>query len=100
MMLTHGPYQPTPDSPDWDPKAIGREGQSATPKHFADMVAYMDKLIGKLVAKLDELGLRDNTLVLFLGDNGTGAGTRSHDGRQRGHRRQGHDDRTPACTCR
>jgi arylsulfatase A len=37
----------------------------------------MDKLIGKMVAKLDELGLRDNTLILFLGDNGTGRGTRS-----------------------
>jgi len=32
----------------------------------------MDKLIGRLVAKLDELSLRENTLVIFLGDNGTG----------------------------
>ena len=23
MMLTHNPFQPTPDSPDWDPKAMG-----------------------------------------------------------------------------
>ena len=37
-------------------------------------------LIGKLVAKLDALGLRDNTLILFLGDNGTGRGTRSRMG--------------------
>ena len=41
------------------------------------MVAYMDKLVGRLVAKLDELGIRDNTLVLFLGDNGTGRGVTS-----------------------
>ena len=34
-------------------------------------------LIGKLVAKLDELRLRDNTLLLILGDNGTGRGTPS-----------------------
>ena len=46
-------------------------------QHFADMVAYMDKLIGRLVAKLDSLGIRDNTLLLFVGDNGTGRGTRS-----------------------
>ena len=35
------------------------------------MVTYMDKLVGRLVGKLDELGLRRNTLVLFTGDNGT-----------------------------
>jgi arylsulfatase A len=76
MMLTHAPYQPTPDSKDWDPKAVG-EQVNANAKHFADMVAYMDKLIGRLVARLDSLGIRDNTLVLFVGDNGTGRGVRS-----------------------
>jgi arylsulfatase A len=76
MMLTHAPYDPTPDSADWDPKGKA-EGEKKDPKHFADMVAYMDKLIGKLVATLDQLGLRENTLVLFGGDNGTGAGTKS-----------------------
>lgn len=76
MILTHAPYQPTPDSQDWDPQAQG-EHVHTKPEHFADMVAYMDKLIGRLVAKLDQLGVRDNTLLLFLGDNGTGRGTRS-----------------------
>jgi arylsulfatase A len=76
MMLTHAPYQPTPDSRTWDPQAQGERVNQA-PEHFGDMVAYMDKLIGKVVAKLDALGLRDNTLILFLGDNGTGKGVRS-----------------------
>lgn len=76
MMLTHAPYQPTPDGPDWDPKALG-EQVSTAPKHFGDMVAYMDKLVGRLVARLDSLGIRDNTLLLFVGDNGTGRGMRS-----------------------
>jgi arylsulfatase A len=52
------------------------------PKHFADMVAYMDKLVGRLLTKLDQAGLRDNTLIIFLGDNGTGRGTRSKMGEQ------------------
>ena len=71
MMLTHSPYQPTPDSPDWNPRAQGEKiGRDA--RHFGEMVSYMDKMTGRLVAKLDELGVRENTLVLFLGDNGTG----------------------------
>lgn len=76
LMLTHNPFQPTPDSPDWDPKAVG-EGVNQNVKHFADMTAYMDKLIGQVDAKLKELGIRDNTLLIFLGDNGTLSGVTS-----------------------
>ncbi|MCS6852050.1 MAG: sulfatase-like hydrolase/transferase [Gemmataceae bacterium] len=80
MMLTHSPYVPTPDSPDY-----GKEDQGKKPvvdaqgvnRHFKAMVEYMDKLIGKLVRQVDELGLRDSTLIVFLADNGTGRGTRS-----------------------
>ena len=79
MMLTHAPYMATPDSKDWDPKEMGENG-SHDPQHFADMVQYMDKLLSKLVATLDKLAIRENTLILFLGDNGTGAGTRSQMG--------------------
>jgi len=80
MILTHAPYDPTPDSPDYNaPPRARKQGKKdrGTDPHFADMVAYMDKLVGKLVAKLDALGLRENTLVVFVGDNGTGKGTRS-----------------------
>jgi len=76
MILTHSPYQPTPDSETWDPKAVG-EQVNRNEKHFGDMVEYMDKLIGNVVTKLDELRLRENTMLIFLGDNGTGRGTRS-----------------------
>ena len=70
MLLTHSPYQPVIGTADWDPKMNERQGNAV--KHFADMVAFMDKCVGDVMAKLEELGLRDNTLVLFLGDNGTG----------------------------
>ncbi len=81
MILTHDPYQPTPDSPSWDPKRVG-ESSGRDEKNFADMVAYMDKLVGKVVDRLESLGIRDNTLVIFVGDNGTGKGTRSMMGRR------------------
>jgi len=71
MILTHDPYQPTPDSEEWDP-TVTDEQTGRKNKFFADMVAYMDKMIGRLDAKLEELGIRENTLLLFLGDNGTG----------------------------
>jgi len=76
MILTHNPFQPTPDSPDWDP-TISSENKQQSPTHFAEMTAYMDKLVGRVIAKLDELGIRDNTLLIFLGDNGTNSGITS-----------------------
>jgi arylsulfatase A len=71
MMVTHCPFTPTPDSADYDPKSKGSKSYKGDPKYFGDMVAYMDKEVGKVIAKLDALGLRDNTLVIFTGDNGT-----------------------------
>jgi arylsulfatase A len=76
MMLTHAPFQPTPDSPDWDPKAEG-ESVNQAPRHFGEMTNFMDKLVGKVVARLEQHKLRERTLVLFVGDNGTGKNHRS-----------------------
>ena len=39
--------------------------------NYAEMVAEMDRGVGRLVAALDALKLRENTLILFLADNGT-----------------------------
>ncbi len=41
---------------------------------YADNVTYMDKLVGKLIGLLDQLKLRDNTLIVFFGDNGSATG--------------------------
>lgn len=37
---------------------------------YAGMVEAMDQAVGKVVAKLDELGLADDTLVIMTSDNG------------------------------
>jgi len=72
MALVHSPFEPTPDSEDW-----GKKTKKKDTKYFADMVAYMDKIVGRIVGKLGKLGLRENTLVLFVGDNGTDKSIRS-----------------------
>lgn len=37
---------------------------------YAAMVARMDAYVGQIINKLDELGLRENTIILFTSDNG------------------------------
>lgn len=69
MILPHDPFRPTPDSE--NPKS--KDGT----RNYRDMVAYVDKMVGKIVSKLDELGLRENTLVLFTCDNGTSGAIKS-----------------------
>ena len=63
MILTHSPFVPTPLSK----SRSSRDKQS----NFADMVAYMDFTIGRIVNKVKDLGLAENTLIMFVGDNGT-----------------------------
>lgn len=70
MILTHDPFQPTPDSPDWNPETRS-EREQRNVRHFPEMTAFMDAMVGRLVSHLDSLSLREKTLVLFLGDNGT-----------------------------
>jgi arylsulfatase A len=72
MALVHSPFVPTPHSEDWE-----KPEHKNNTKYFADMVAYMDKIVDRIVGKLDELGLREKTLILFVGDNGTARNIRS-----------------------
>lgn len=50
------------------------EAKTPTATHFnptyAAMIDHMDYNIGRLLETLDELGVRENTLVLFTSDNG------------------------------
>lgn len=94
MALVHAPHIAPPGSPRassaQNAAARGKKGNGArkakkrnntaameddetvnNPANFPDMVAYMDKTVGKMIAALDQLGLRENTLVIFTGDNGT-----------------------------
>ncbi|MDQ8183304.1 sulfatase-like hydrolase/transferase [Pelagicoccus sp. SDUM812005] len=63
MLLAHGPFETTPDS-----EARDRKNPQ---KNFEDMVKYMDKCVGRIVDGLQEMGLAENTVLLFCTDNGT-----------------------------
>ena len=63
MLLGHSPFDPTPDSED-------RNNKNKL-ENYRDMVAYMDKCVGRIVDTLDKLGLREDTVILFTTDNGT-----------------------------
>ncbi len=60
---------------EWDTEHyLGNRGYlpNATPRAtYAAMISYMDSNIGRLLDLLDELGLAENTLVVFTSDNGT-----------------------------
>ena len=60
MHLVHAPILKTPDT-----------GKVSDTDLYADNIRYMDKQVGELVAELEKLGLREKTLVMFSGDNGT-----------------------------
>lgn len=92
--LAHVPHAPTPDGEakeitaykaafnranDRDLKGLGafaraeakRRGARLKGKRYRnDAIAYLNKMVGRLIAKLDELDLRRDTVVVFASDNG------------------------------
>ena len=48
-------------------------GKPANAQAFATLVEGMDKSLGDVLDQLDKLGVANNTLILFLGDNGSDA---------------------------
>lgn len=54
-----------------DPFDIPGYQSNAYPRaSYAAMVALLDRQIGEIIQKLDELGLTDNTIIVFTSDNG------------------------------
>ncbi len=57
-----------------DPRFAGHYKDSGRPpaaQAFATLVEGMDKSLGDMLDHLDTLGVADNTLIFFLGDNGS-----------------------------
>ena len=39
-------------------------------RHYAALVSTLDEKVGQILAKVDQLGLRENTLIVFMSDHG------------------------------
>jgi arylsulfatase A len=84
MKLPHAPVLPTPDTrrtPEIE-KLVEEARDLAVEDHGyslkggsqwqRDVVAYIDKMVGRVIDKLEQEGLRENTLIVFTSDNGPG----------------------------
>ncbi|MBK1790282.1 sulfatase [Persicirhabdus sediminis] len=64
----HAPFQP-------DPRFADKYSDEADPlmPAYASLVEGMDKSLGDLISHLEDKGLGENTILFFLGDNGSDA---------------------------
>ena len=65
----HAPFEP-------DPRFADHYKDSGKPKKaqaFATLIEGMDKSLGDMLDQFEELGIAQNTLIFFLGDNGSDA---------------------------
>jgi hypothetical protein len=87
MLLVHDEHTPTPDTQPNEhydnfevmthtgvkPENSFGAFKGDDRRFYPDMVAYMDKMIGKVTDQLDRLGLRKKTIIIVMGDNGSKA---------------------------
>ncbi len=68
MVLVHDPFVPTPDSESWKDHELRYKNDTA---YFKDMMSYTDKIVGRIVDRLEGLNIDNNTILIFTADNGT-----------------------------
>jgi len=92
-------YLPTnaPHGPNWvAPKYSDPYRRDKLPAEFFGMIANVDENLGKLEQFLAQSGLRDNTIVIFMTDNGGTQGVNFFNAGMRGRKAQlyegGHRD--------
>ena len=78
----HSPYL----VPDDAAKPYRDAGIPSPRAEFCGMIANIDENVGRLLARLDEWKLRDDTIVVFMTDNGSAAGVDRAGGNNAGMR--------------
>ena len=90
MALTHKSWDFDLKKNTWIPTpeldANGQKTGRKTKDTLKSNVEYMDHVIGRIVRNLDELGIRQNTVVMFTTDNGTSGDGKGNVSQERGSR--------------
>ena len=68
-LLVHTPYIRVPGNA--VTSRLPDSEQKNGPECFPEMVEYLDKNVGRLLNAVDDLGISNNTIILFCADNGT-----------------------------
>jgi arylsulfatase A-like enzyme len=76
----HGPYTARPE----DAALYADKVPDKDTANFFGMIHNIDQNIGKLMAKLDEWGIAENTLVIAMNDNGGTAGIKVYNANMHG----------------
>ncbi len=69
----HYPYQAADDEPvreEGNLKYIRKVAKEDSPRIYKEIIEHTDMCIGKVMATLKELGLEENTMIIFCSDNG------------------------------
>ncbi len=72
-IATNAPHSPYLVADEWKRPYLDA-GVTEPMASFYGMIANIDHNVGRLVEKLDESGLAENTILIFMTDNGTAAG--------------------------
>lgn len=72
--MPHYPYQPTQKWRDYYKNSEKPRGD------YAAFISTIDERIGFLIDKLDELGIRENTIIVYQSDNGYSTEVRAFNG--------------------
>jgi len=76
----HAPYIARPE----DAALFEGTGLEENEKNFYGMIHNIDQNVGKLMQKLDQWGIAEQTLVVFMNDNGTALGAERFNASMRG----------------
>jgi arylsulfatase A-like enzyme len=70
QFAVHSPIQAKPEDVGYFQKKSTKGWNGHTDSTYAAMIRSLDQSVGRLMATLDELDLTENTLVVFMSDNG------------------------------